>query len=502
MFLKIRELNFLAGRPVAILNEESAKELNVNINERILIKKANFNKSLVAIIDISKGIIEKDEIALSREIINQLRLKKGDVVDVGAAPKPLSVNYISKKLNGKELTYTEIYSIISDIVNNHLSEAEIAYFVSGIYLKKMTLQETTDLTKAIVQVGKKLEFNDKRMVLDKHSIGGLAGNRTTPVVVSIIAAAIERYKLKAIMPKTSSRAITSAAGTADVMETIANVEFSLTQIKEILNRTHACLVWGGALGLAPADDKIIQVERLLSLDPESQLIASILAKKISVGATHILIDIPCGRASKVSPNEARILKNKFEAVAKKLNLNLKVLITKGDEPIGNGIGPLLELLDVLSVLNRDKNRPLDLEKKSLLLATELLSMMNIEKEKARQICINLLESRQAFYAFQKIIEAQGGNFKNLGKKLGLAKYKKTIYSNTNGKVEEISSKKLANISRLAGTPENKKAGIYLHVHIGDLTRKKQPLFDIYSESKDKLDYAVDVAEHSNPIKIK
>lgn len=502
MFLKIRELNFLAGRPVAILNEESAKELNVNINERILIKKANFNKSLVAIIDISKGIIEKDEIALSREIINQLRLKKGDVVDVGAAPKPLSVNYISKKLNGKELTYTEIYSIISDIVNNHLSEAEIAYFVSGIYLKKMTLQETTDLTKAIVQVGKKLEFNDKRMVLDKHSIGGLAGNRTTPIVVSIIAAAIERYKLKAIMPKTSSRAITSAAGTADVMETIANVEFSLTQIKEILNRTHACLVWGGALGLAPADDKIIQVERLLSLDPESQLIASILAKKISVGATHILIDIPCGRASKVSPNEARILKNKFEAVAKKLNLNLKVLITKGDEPIGNGIGPLLELLDVLSVLNRDKNRPLDLEKKSLLLATELLSMMNIEKEKARQICINLLESRQAFYAFQKIIEAQGGNFKNLGKKLGLAKYKKTIYSNTNGKVEEISSKKLANISRLAGTPENKKAGIYLHVHIGDLTRKKQPLFDIYSESKDKLDYAVDVAEHSNPIKIK
>lgn len=502
MFLKIRELNFLAGRPVAILNEESAKELNVNINERILIKKANFNKSLVAIIDISKGIIEKDEIALSREIINQLRLKKGDVVDVGAAPKPLSVNYISKKLNGKELTYTEIYSIISDIVNNHLSEAEIAYFVSGIYLKKMTLQETTDLTKAMVQVGKKLEFNDNRMVLDKHSIGGLAGNRTTPVVVSIIAAAIERYKLKAIMPKTSSRAITSAAGTADVMETIANVEFSLTQIKEILNRTHACLVWGGALGLAPADDKIIQVERLLSLDPESQLIASILAKKISVGATHILIDIPCGRASKVSPNEARILKNKFEAVAKKLNLNLKVLITKGDEPIGNGIGPLLELLDVLSVLNRDKNRPLDLEKKSLLLATELLSMLNIEKEKARQICINLLESRHAFYAFQKIIEAQGGNFKNLSKKLGLAKYKKTIYSNTNGKVEEISSKKLANISRLAGTPENKKAGIYLHVHIGDLARKKQPLFDIYSESKDKLDYAVDVAEHSHAIKIK
>lgn len=504
MFLKVHELNLTTGRPVAIINKESAKALNVHVNERVSIKKVNFKKNIIAIVDISANFTDQDVIIVSKEIIDILKVKKGEVVEVSAAQKPLSVNYIVKKLNGKELNYTEIFSIISDIVENKLSEAEIAYFVSAVYLRKMSINETIDLTRAIIQAGKILNFDSKKIIADKHCIGGLAGNRTTPIVTAIIAAAIEKYKLKAVMPKTSSRAISSAAGTADVMETITNVEFSANQIKEILERANACLVWGGVIGLAPADDKIIQVERLLSLDPESQLIASILAKKISVGSTHILIDIPFGASSKIANEvDAKKLKEKFEQVAKAFKLNIKILLTKGDEPIGNGIGPLLELRDVLMVLNREKNAPLDLENKSLLLATELFSLIsNIHKDKARQICVSLLESKAAHRAFQKIIEAQGTNLKTIDKKLELAKFKTTIVAEHSGKIEEISSKKFSALGRMAGAPESKKAGIYLHRHLKDYVRKNDPLFDIYSENKDKLNYTAEIAKRINPIKIK
>nr|VDS10974.1 AMP phosphorylase [uncultured Candidatus Pacearchaeota archaeon] len=504
MFLKVHELKLTTGRPVAILNEEAAKELNVHVNERVSLKKTNFKKNIVAIVDISKDFTDKGVVIVSKEVIDILNVKKDEVVEVSAAQKPLSVNYILKKLNGKELNYTEIFAIISDIVENKLSEAEIAYFVSAVYLRKMSINETIDLTRAIVQAGKILNFDHRKIIADKHCIGGLAGNRTTPIVTSIIAAAIDKYKLKAVMPKTSSRAISSAAGTADVIETIANVEFSMNRIKDILEKANACLVWGGTIGLAPADDKIIQVERLLSLDPESQLIASILAKKISVGSTHILIDIPFGSSAKISTeNDAKKLKEKFEKVAKAFKLNLRVILTNGDQPIGNGIGPLLELRDVLAVLNREKNAPLDLENKVLLLSTELLSLIsNISKNKARQICLSLLESKMAYKSFQKIIEAQGGNFKTIGKKLELAKFKTTIVAEHTGKIEDISSKKLSALGRMAGAPESKKAGIFLHRHLNDYVRKNDPLFDIYSENKEKLNYAADIAKRINPVKIK
>ncbi|GAG13471.1 unnamed protein product, partial [marine sediment metagenome] len=258
MKLKVKILKLKAGRPVAILHKKTADKISVNIDDRLSLAKDS--KKIISIIDIATGLLKENEIAVSNEIVKSLKLRGGEFIDINLAPHPESTNLIYKKLKCIPLNEKELEKIISDIVKNALTEPEIAYFVSSIYKCGMSIKETEYLIKAIVNTGKTLKLKGK--VADKHSIGGIAGNRTTPIIISICSSA------GLIMPKTSSRAITSAAGTADVIESIAKIEFSIPQLYKIIKKTKACMVWGGSLGLAPADDKIIQIERLLNLDPE------------------------------------------------------------------------------------------------------------------------------------------------------------------------------------------------------------------------------------------
>jgi len=490
MRLKTKSLKLLAGRPVAILHKNTARKLSVYAGERINIK--NNSQGMIAIVDIASGILKEDEIAVSVEILNFLKLSEGCKVDISIAPRPLSISYILEKLEGKELSYEQLFKIVKDIVNNALTEAEIAYFVSGIYVNGMTLTETAMLTKSMIEHGKKLDIKN---VVDKHSIGGVAGNRTTPIIVSICSST----GLK--MPKTSSRAITSAAGTADVMEVLAKVEFSTDEIKKIVQKTNACLVWGGALGLAPADDKIIQVEKLISVDPEAQLLASILAKKLAVNAKHVLIDIPYGKSAKVSTKkEALSLSRKFQQLAKFFKIHLKTVLTDGSEPIGNGIGPVLEAKDLIAVLTRDKDRPLDLEEKALKLSAIILEMTGkAKKGKGLSLAKEILESKKAYLKFKQIIRAQGGNLDKINSKLQPARFNYIIKSEKNSKVVHIDNKKIAKVARYAGCPADKSAGIYLNVHKGFKVKRNDVLATIYSETKEKLDFAINLFKKSKPI---
>jgi len=507
MELKVKSLKLVAGRPVAIVHTQTAKKLSLYVNERVKIvkitkkPKAKKVKLLTAVVDIAKGILKEDEVAVSAEIIEELKLHEGDKVEVYTAPKPLSTNYILEKLNGKELNYKKLYAIAADIVNNSLTEAEIAYFISGVYIYGMTLRETAFLTRAMVETGNKLGLKDVEVV-DKHSIGGTAGNRTTPIIVSICAAA------GLVMPKTSSRAITSAAGTADVIECLAKVEFSIAAIRKIIKKTNACLVWGGALGLAPADDKIIQVERILSLDPEAQLIASILAKKLAVNAFYVLLDIPYGEGAKVTHAEALKLAKKFSQLAKNFSLKLKVILTDGSQPIGNGIGPVLEARDVIAVLSRQEKRPLDLEKKSVKLSALLFELTGKAKEgEGLALAKQLLDSGVAYKKFKEIIKAQGGSLENLSKenldrKLALAKYKIEIKAKKQGKISAIDSRAISAIARAAGCPADKSAGLYLHKHVNAVVKKHETLLTIYAQTHEKLSYAKKICDNLQPITIK
>ena len=475
MKLKVKILNFLAGRPVCMIHEKTAKEISLHVGNRVSIEKRN--KKIISIIDTVLGILKTNEIAVSNEIVKYLKLKKGESVEIEISPHPHSIDLIKKKLKGEELKKQEIEEIVKDISKNALTEAEIAFFISAVYSKDMSLRETKNLIQSMVKSGKQLKLRGK--VVDKHSIGGIAGNRTTPIIISICATQ------GLIMPKTSSRAITSAAGTADVIETIARVDFSIKEIKKIIRKTNSCFVWGGALGLVPVDDKIIKIGRVVKIDSTAQLLASILSKKISVDSKYVLIDIPYGKSAKVTKRKAEKLKAKFLHLGKKFDLKLKVILTDGSEPIGNGVGPVLEMQDVIKVLKRE-NPPKDLEEKSIMLAGKLLEMTGkAKKRQGQKLAQQILDSGSAFKKFEQIIKAQNGKIK----KLTPGKYTYTIKAKRKTKIKHINNKLISSLARQAGCPEDKAAGIYLHKKTGQEIEKHDKIMTIYSVSKEKLKHA-------------
>lgn len=501
MRLKIKFLNWSAGLPVAMLNEKTAEKIGVHTKDRLSIKTISKpKKEISTIIDtIENHIIKENELVVSSELKHILDLRDRQKVEVALAPQAKSLDCIKEKLNGHYLNQKQINEIIIDIVDNSLSEAEIALFVSAMYEKGMNMNETIFLINAIYKSGSQLNLKNKShatLVADKHSIGGIAGNRTSPIVVAICAAA------GLIMPKTSSRAITSAAGTADVMEVITKIDFSMKELEKIVKKTNACLVWGGALGMVPADSKIIKIERTLGIDPEAQLLASIMSKKIAMGAKHILIDIPYGKTAKVTKSQALKLKKKFEFLGKHFKKNLRVVLTKGDEPMGSGVGPALELIDVIKVLNPKEQGPKDLEKKSVYLAAQLLEMTGkAKKSQGEKMAKEILFSGKAFEKFKEIIKAQKGDVKKLFE-IKPAKFHKNLFAQKSGKIIEIHNKKINTLARVAGCPVSKFSGLYIYHDLNTKVKKGEKILTIYSDSFSRLREAIKFYKRETPIKIK
>ncbi|MCK5283077.1 MAG: AMP phosphorylase [Nanoarchaeota archaeon] len=484
MKLKVKALGISTGGPlVAVINEEDAKILDLHPSDRIKIFHGeNFETTVV---DIAKrsSRIPKGSIGAMDELSDSMNLKDNSLVTIKVARKPLSLDYIKKKLDGYHLSREEIEQIIWDIVHNKLSDVELTFFISACYCNPNTMDETVWLTKAMAQEGQILKLN-KKVIIDKHSIGGIPGNRTTMILVPIMAAA--GYT----MPKTSSRAITSPAGTADTMEVLAKVIFPFQKMKDIISKANTCIVWGGALNLAPADDKIINVEKTLMIDAESQLLASIMAKKHSVKSTHVIIDIPVGPNTKITDlRKAKNLEKKFRQLGKKLGMEIKVILTDGKQPIGNGIGPALEARDVLKVLRQDIGRPLDLEKKCLLMAANLFRILG--KEDGLNIARKILKTGKAYEKMKQIIKLQKGAPNIKPEEIPLAKFEYDMIAKKTGKIKSINNLSIAKLARIAGAPKNQGAGIYLYKHIGNNIRKGEKILTVYSGTKEGINYVRD-----------
>ncbi|MFA5769994.1 MAG: thymidine phosphorylase [Patescibacteria group bacterium] len=396
--------------------------------------------------------------------------------------KLLAIDAIQKKLLGKKLTYPEIYAVMDEIAHEKLSDVLTTYFVASSFKEGYTPQELFYFTKAMVETGNKLKFNG--IVADKHSVGGIAGTRTTMIIVPIIAAA--GFKI----PKISSRAITTPAGTADVMEAVASVEFTPKQIEKIVNEVGGCIAWNGKLGIAPADDIIIRVEEPLSFESFDKIIISVMAKKIAAGTTHLVLDIPIGKTAKIHRfSEGENVARKFENLARRFGIKVICDVNETLEPAGRGIGPILEVRDVLYVLEQKTDRPLRLEAKSLRLAGELLDLCYKEKDidkKGDDEARKILESGTALKKFQEIVKAQGGIHKISSDTLTLAKNKFDFHSSVSGKIKDINNHNLNTIARILGSPDDKKAGIYLLKKLDHSVNKNEVIFTLYSDDKYRL----------------
>lgn len=451
-------------------------------------------KSIIATLNvIHYELLSATEVALSEIAFTRLGAEEGELISIRHLEPLNSMAYVRSKIYGHKLSEDAYFSIINDVSHGKYSDVQMAAFISACSGKgRMEIDEITSLTKAMINSGNTLHWGD-RDIVDKHCIGGLPGNRTSPIVVSILAAA------GLYMAKTSSRAITSPAGTADVMEVMTNVDLSTEEIRDIVNQEGACLVWGGKVSLSPADDILIKVERALDIDSESQLIASVLSKKAAAGSSFVLLEIPVGETVKVrSWEDAEELQKAFERVAENINLKIEILLTDGSQPVGCGIGPALEAMDVLAVLRNDENAPADLRKKALTLAGKILEAKHVTVQgNGFDYAGALLTEGKAFQKFMRICEKQGGF-----KEPELAPYQRTYYAVSAGGVMAINNRKLSMAAKLAGAPLDKRAGLRIHMHLGDTISAKQALMTVYAESEGILNYVFDyLAKHPDLIRV-
>ncbi len=438
------------------------------------------------------SIVTPTDLGLSEEAFAKLGVNEGHLVSIEHAEPPASMNAVRRKIAGERLSQEDYRHIINDITDKRYSKTEISAFLVASGQTDMDRDEVLFLTRAMLESGEQLDWNES-LVADKHCIGGIPGNRTSMLVVPIVAAH------GMLIPKTSSRAITSPAGTADTMEVLANVELDIKKLHDIVRKHRACLAWGGTAELSPADDIMIAVERPLGIDSIGQMVASILSKKLSAGSTHLLIDIPVGPSSKVRQmRQAQRLRKLFEFVADQLAIHLEVIITDGRQPVGSGIGPVLECRDVMQVLQNSPEAPDDLRQKSLRLAGRVLEFdPDVRGGNGYAIARDILDSGRALEMMNTIIKAQGVQ----SKKYQLGQLTHEVLSPADGVVVNIDNLQMAHIARFAGAPMDKGAGVDLFKKLGDSVKKGEALYRIYAEFPADFNFALTLSERDSGYQI-
>lgn len=479
--LKIRRMDIHTGGDarVVVLRGHDAAAFGINPGDRLEIRYRRTVYSVVA--DITHHSIRHGEIGLFEEVWRLLKARDGDVLSIDVVSRRPSVAAIKKKLLGQSISAAEMHSIIRDIVDRQLSPVETTYFVASGYVKPYSIAEMVAMVQAMAETGETFTWPGAAVV-DKHSVGGLAGNRTTMVAIPIVAAA------GLVIPKTSSRAITSPAGTADTMEVLAPVSFRAEQVRAIVRQTGGCLIWGGGLDIAPADDMIIRLSRPLSLEPYDKMIVSIMAKKVAMGITHLVIDMPYGPETKIpSLRTARELADKFRRVARAFHITVAIKLDHARQPIGQGIGPALEARDVVRVLQQTVDRPIDLERKSVGLAGDLLELAQACRAgHGAALARSILRSGRAWGKMQDIIRAQGGQPDIQPDDLVRSATSFVVRTRRSGRVVAVNNRAIDEIARTLGAPDHKTAGLFLPYKLGQTVRPGQPLFSLYSYSDERL----------------
>lgn len=489
--LRLRRLNIDTYTEAVIYMREDCsvcRSEGFEAQSRVLVK-INENSVIATLNVVKSDLLAPNEASLSEIAWRKLSAEEGQCIEISHPPVLESLSKVRAKIYGKHLSESDYREIITDITENRYSDIDLSAFITACAGERMEQDEIINLTKAMIKIGERLNWQHS-LVMDKHCIGGLPGNRTTLLIVPIIAA------FGLTMPKTSSRAITSPAGTADTMETLAPVNLILKEMQRVVEKEGACIVWGGAVKLSPADDILIRVERALDIDSEGQLIASVLSKKAAAGSTHVILDIPVGATAKIRGFEAaQKLIRKLKVVGEAVGLKIQTIISDGSQPVGRGIGPALEARDVLAVLQNERNSPEDLRERALILAGYILEMSGqVVEGQGKKIAQKLLETGRAWQKFLAICEAQGGL-----RELPDAKFKEPIIAQTAGIVTAVDNRKLARVAKLAGAPRAQSAGVEFYAPIGFNVEAGQPLYTIHAETAGELNYALEFVKGSQSV---
>ncbi len=486
MKLLVRSLSVDSREPFAVLHRNDCLSIGVDVEDRVRIGGRH---SAVLPIMMSDQPSIDGSVFVSHSVMERFGLTEGEMADVVYSPPPESIIAIKKKIDGLELDREEIGSIVSDINEGLLTEREILSFVSAFNVSNASITEVADLTRAMASTGTTVDFGTDE-VFDFHSLGGIPGNKITPIVVSIVASK------GIVIPKLSSRAISSACGTSDFVETFCDVELSPDRLKDIIAQTKGVFACGNT-EYAPVGKEIIRAERPMGIDPRPMMLASIMSKKVALGVKDLLIDIPLGTGSKIQNMDvAEGFSDDLIALGNELGMRLECVVTNAEQPIGRTIGPVLEAWECIKALE-DGEGDETLIEKACSMAGILLEMAGIEDgiSAARES----FESGLAHKKFLEIVKAQGGPEDLRSSDLKKSEFSKDVHAKRDGYVQYIDNQCMVAIAKGAGAPFDKKAGIELLHKKGDCVKEGEVLFRIYADNQAKLDRATESARSRRPM---
>jgi len=486
LYLKSKKFDLEGGKNLYILmHRKDSEDLGVKEGGIVLIGYKDIELYVKVIITDSR--INPGSVGLYEEIVDEYHIPDNASVLVDIPSTSEALDAIRKKISGHRLNQEELLKIMRDIGNRKLKETEIAFFVSTFFNPGFTDDEIYGMTKGMAESGEILDFKyikeNKELVVDKHSIGGTAGKGITPTLIPILAAA------GLVVPNTSTRAITSPAGTTDILESVMPVALNKEQVYKVVEQVGACMVWGGSLYLAPADDEIINVERSLRVQEFQKVLVSIVAKKVAMGVTFVLIDLPYGSGTKIErPDDLEFLAREFEKLFDKFNIKCVThkRIIKG--PDGRGVGPFLEMRECLEILERADDCSEDLEDTVLDMAATIFE--HTEKAKkgmGKNFALDLLDSGKALKKFWEIAKAQGAKKELKSTDLEVGKITHEVKSLKSGVIKSLDTREIVEIARSLGTPMIKEAGIQFHKVQGDKVKKGDVLITLYATAEDRME---------------
>ncbi|MCL5947359.1 MAG: thymidine phosphorylase [Chloroflexi bacterium] len=401
-------------------------------------------------------------------------------------PSLSTVEIIERTKRGQGLGAENLHALIQGYLKGEIPDYQISAWLMAVCWRGLSPTDTFSLTQALVESGTRLRLRDRGIVaVDKHSTGGV-GDKITLVLVPIVAAC------GLAVAKMSGRGLGFTGGTLDKLEAIPGLRTALSIDEFIAQVCHTGLVIAGQTAdLAPGDGKLYAVRDVTgTIDSLHLIAASVMSKKIAVGASTLLLDIKFGNGAFMSDQEsAQALASLMLAIAQRAGMTASAVLTSMEQPLGRAIGNAIEVAEAIDVLKG--SGPKDLQYLARQLSAELLHVAGQAptREAALPLIEQAINSGGALQRLSDLIEAQGGDSRVLHdpSRLPQAAISRVVPAPRTGYVAAINARALGYAAVTLGAGRQKKgdpidpsAGILLAAKAGDALSAGDPLATIFA----------------------
>lgn len=409
-----------------------------------------------------------------------------------------AVELIRKKRDGYALTTEEITEFIKAYTYGEIPDYQVSAWLMAIYWRGMSTRETSDLTLAMMHSGEELHARDiVSPVVDKHSTGGV-GDKVTLAVAPLVAAC------GVAVGKMTGRGLGHTGGTIDKLESITGFrsELSRDEFANILKRHHIVLA-GQSGELAPADGKMYALRDVTGTIESIPLIAaSIMSKKLAIGASHLLLDVKVGGGAFMKTVEqARKLAETMVNIGHAADMHTVATITRMEQPLGRAVGNALELREAIDILHG--RGPQDVADLCYHEAAELLLMTGRTDSfsEADAIVQRAIRSGAAIAKLAEVIAAQGGDARQIEQPhlLPQTPIQLMLTSPRSGYIAGIHSEQIGLASMHLGAGRFKKGdkidsrtGLVLQAKVGDSIHKGDLLIAIHARTQQEANTIQDM----------